>query len=144
MNKQEAKEQLDNLQKEVDRLKEIINKSDDLFSITTYKEVCKALNEPEIHENQFSFFQDAKKLTAFARIKQLERLYNEGWVSKFDGKQYNYYPWFVKNNNSWGFCNAYCDCSNSRCYAGLFKSEKIAKYVGTTFLNKIYLPLLEG
>lgn len=145
MNKQEAKQQLNNLQKEVDRLKEIINKSDDLFSITTYKEVCEKLGEKQITNCDFGNlpYCDVNKLVAFARIKQLERLYNENWEAKFNDKQYNYYHWFKKLNGSWRCYLAGCNCSDSGCCAGLFKNEKIAKYIGQTFLNEIYLPLLE-
>ena len=67
-NKQELQEQVEKLQKELDILKSQIDNTDkiDLFKITTYKQVCKALNEKEY---KLSDFNNDEKIISFCTIK---------------------------------------------------------------------------
>lgn len=122
------------------------SKKEELFTITAYKQVCKALKEDEITDSCFGKLPhcDINKLVAFARLKQIERLYNGNWKANFDGNQNNYYPYFIKSKNSWGFCDCCFDSADSCSWAGLFKDSKTAEYIGKTFLKEIYLPLLKG
>lgn len=148
-NKKKLEEQAENLQKELNKLKEEIKKCDeiDLFSITTYKEVCKALNEKELSSCNFKEFPEklSKKLLAIARIEQLERLYNQNWVKDYNDKnQYKYRPYFEFTNNNWRFffsvARYWRDCS----VVGVFKNEKTSNYVGKTFLNEIFVDILNN
>lgn len=72
INKKELEKQAEKLQKELDTLKNQISECDkiDLFKITTYKQVCEALNEQELKLEDFTG-NDAIKTFNFARLKQI-------------------------------------------------------------------------
>ena len=65
-NKKELELQAEKLQFELNKLKDQISKSEDfdIFSITSYKEVCKYLKEKETN-------------CPYQQIKQLERCFNQ-------------------------------------------------------------------
>lgn len=150
-NKKELEKQAENLQKELDKLKEQIQKCDeiDVFKITTYKEVCKALGETECVLDDFRFHNSSeklsKKLLAVAKIEQLERLYNKDWKKDYNNKsQYKYRPWFEFIDNKWRFVYSvhlfWRDCS----VVGVFKDRNASDYVGKTFLNEIFVDILDN
>lgn len=148
-NKKKLEEQAENLQKKLDKLKEEIKKCDeiDLFSITTYKEVCKVLNEKELTLCDFKEFSEklSKKLLATARIEQLERLYNQNWVKNYNDKnQYKYRPYFEFTNNNWRFDFSVDYFWYVYSVVGVFKDEKTSNYVGKTFLNEIFVDILNN
>lgn len=120
-------------------------KQNDLFIITTYSEVCKRLKEDEITEKDFKYLPSymIKKLVAYARVKQLEKLFNEDFIKDWNNSnQYVYYPYFEFKKGSWGFYGVF-DCScGSYGWVGFFKDEKTANYVGKTFLKEIYEDIL--
>ncbi len=138
-NKEQLKKQAEKLQKDLDALKVLINKEDtiDLFKITTYKEVCKALNEQEYTENDFENSYDANKLLAFAQLKQIERLYNQEWTKNWADKlQYKWYPYFTLNNSG-GLAFIGSDYFSSHCHGqvGFFKDRQTSDYIGKTFIS---------
>jgi len=138
-NNEKLKEQAKKLQKDLDDLKKLIEKEDeiDLFSIKTYKEVCKVLGEQEYTENDFENTYDCEKLLAFAQLKQIERLYNGNWVKDWSNKnQYKYYPYFTLNSSG-GLVFGYSSYSYSRWYGqvGFFKDQKTSDYIGKTFIS---------
>lgn len=150
-NKKELEKQAENLQKELDKLKLEIQKCDeiDVFKITTYKEVCKALGESEFTLKDFKFINVSenlsKKLLATARIEQLERLYNKDWKKDYNNKnQYKYRPWFEFVNNNWRFGDSGDGCWCDFAVIGVFKNKATSDHVGKTFLNEIFVDILDN
>ena len=138
-NKEELKKQAEKLQKDPDALKVLIEKEDtiDLFKITSYKEVCKALDEQEYTENDFENTYDCEKVLAFAQLKQIERLYNGNWIKDWSNKnQYKYYPYFTLNSSGGlvFYISYYC---YRTCFGpvGFFKDQKTSDYIGKTFIS---------
>lgn len=148
-NKKKLEEQAENLQKELNKLKEEIKKCDeiDLFSITTYKQVCKALNEEEVTSCNFKGFSGnlIKKLVATARIEQLERLYNQNWTKDYsNSNQYKWKPYFKFGKGKWALYYSYFGSWPDFTVIGVFKDEKTSNYIGKTFLDEIFVDILEN
>ncbi len=119
---------------------------EDLFSIKTYKEVCKKLKIKELTEKDFKQFgEDSKKMLAFHKIKNLERVFNEKWVANWSNtSQYRYYPYFYYKNGSLVDGSVVGCCSDpDRFYGGVafYKDSKTAVFVGEHFKD-IYLDLI--
>ena len=135
-NKQELQEQVEKLQKELDILKSQIDNTDkiDLFKITTYKQVCKALNEKEY---KLSDFNNDEKLLAFAQLKQIETLYCQNWIKDWKNtNQYKYYPYFTINSSGRLVFDLSLSCGNGFVgTVGFFPDEKTSTYVGKTFID---------
>ena len=138
MKKQQALDKLKDLESEISKLKDIINQPEDLFSkIKNYFDVCKELNEKEITSFDFGSNinkKDLNKLINAAKIKQIERLFNGDWIPKFDGKQYNYYPYFT------GIGVGVVFYDSSYCYGSLgqvayYKDKKTSDFVGKMFID---------
>lgn len=130
MNKQEA------LQK-IKELEEFINKSDDLFNITTYKEVCKKLKEKELTLKDYTFLPEnrRKKALAQGKIQQLEALFNGTWKVKFDGNQKNWFPCFTIYDvgSGWVFHHSGYDCGYYSAQVGFFKDKETSDFIGNNF-----------
>ncbi len=138
MTKQEIIKKIDKIEEfvseEIEKLRNEIESSTldkDLFSITTYKEVCEQLKEKE-------------ESCPYKKIKQIEKLFNDTWKADWkDKKQYKYYPFFeiIAGHGLVFDCSLYgCDgCFGSVSY---YKDEKTSKYCGKTFLD-IYKAILE-
>ena len=128
-----------------EQLQEIANQTQqDIFTATTYSEVCKRLNEKELQLSDFGFTNnsDTRKILAFARIKQLERYFNQGWLPNWsNSSEYKYYLWYEFKNGGWvfdGVCyRFYCSVTE----VGFYKTEKIAKHIQIYF-NSEYLNVL--
>lgn len=95
----------------------------DLFSITSYKEVCEILGEME-------------ESCSYKKIKQIERLFNGGWKKDWsDSSQKKWYPYFNLEAGSLVFGRSHC---HSYCFDGqvaYFKDEKTSTFVGKTFID---------
>lgn len=79
-----------------------------------------------------------------AKIQLLAVVLNEGWVAKFDGSQYNYYPYFqYKTSVGWVYYYYSYDFAVGHGVVAYFKTDEIAKYAGTNFLE-IYKEVLEN
>jgi len=118
---------------------------ENIFSqIRNYSDVCKALKIKELTISDFKAFgEEAKKMLAFHKIKNIEKLFNETWKPNFiDGSQYKYYPYFTANKNGGlGFGDCSCYYSGFCGRVGLFKDSKTATFVGKTFTD-IYQDLI--
>ena len=131
MNKQELIKQAEKLQNELDKLKLEINKPEDIFSVTTYSEVCKKLNKK-------------KETCPYKQIKDLEKFFNEDWKKEiYNTSQYKYYPYFYIRGGSLVFSGSGCGTSFFCGFVGLFKSEKISIHVGKYFIS-IYQEIAES
>lgn len=87
---------------------------------------------------------DAEMLAAqaFLKLSIIRKALNEGWEPDWDdSNEWKYYPWFwmnKKNTAGSGFAFLDYDFDNSTSYVGsrlVFKSEKLAKYAGTQFID---------
>ena len=99
MNKQNARKELIALEKKKKELQDIIDLPENLFTeIENYSDVCLKLGESEVTKDDFSEdFNDETllKLIAFAKIKQIERLFNGTWVKDWNNRsQEKHYPYF--------------------------------------------------
>lgn len=118
----------------------------DIFTATTYEEVCKRLKQGLVTDEDFNEDLDKntiKKLIAFAKIKQLEEYFNENWKPNWnDINEYKYYPYFKYNSGGGvGFnCSSYC-CNSFFGQPGIYKTIKISDFIGKYFIN-IYKDLL--
>jgi len=128
-----------------EQLQEIANQTQqDIFTATTYHEVCKRLNEKELEFKDFAFLkhEDVKKALNFARIKQLERYFNQGWIPNwYDSSEYKYYLWYQFKNSGWVFDSVDDRGYGSYAEVGFYKNEKIAKHIQEYF-NSEYLNVL--
>lgn len=124
--------------------KKLLNKyfkleSEDLFSVTTYKEVCNRLKIKELTIKDFtSFGEDALQMFTFHRIKNLERFFNGSWKANWANKsQSKWYPYFTVNNSSGAlfFGGCYYDVDGFCGSVGYYKDEKTAKHIGTNFID---------
>lgn len=127
-----------------EQLQEIAKQTQqDIFTATTYSEVCKRLNEKELQMSDFGFTcnADTKKILAFVKIKQLERYFNQKWIPDWSNfSEYKYYLLYEFKNGGWVFGGVLRACS-SFAEVGFYKTEKIAKHIQTYF-NSEYLNLL--
>jgi hypothetical protein len=114
--------------KKIKELEEFIKQEDtiDLFSITTYKDVCKILKEKEYKLSDFKDFKEAEQLLAFQQIKQIQKLYNEG------SKNNIWYPYFYASG---GFCGSIFDGYSYVGQVCFYKDRKTSDYIGRTFEN---------
>jgi len=94
----------------------------DLFSITTYDEVCIALKED-------------KEVCPYKQIKQIEKLFNGDWkVNLKDNTQKRYYPYFGITPRGLVFTySIWSDYFFGR--VGLYKDEKTSDHIGKYFIN---------
>ena len=132
MNKNEINSKIKNLEKEIDDLKKLVNEEIiDLFSITTYSQVCKKLNIVEKTESDF----DNKKEFAFYQLQNISKLYNGSNEDNY------YYPYFSNNNNTLVFFGSFCDDGSYGGQIAYYKDNKTSDYIGKTFIE-IYENLL--
>lgn len=117
------------------------NNKIDIFSVTTYKDVCKYLKEKELTFKDFAKFsgsiEDNEKLLAFAKIKQLEKFFNQDWIKDWSNKsQYKWYPYFTINVSG---CLVFLDCTyySDSCIGqvGFYQSKEVTKHIGTYFVD---------
>lgn len=139
MNQVEAQKELKKLKIQVEKLEAIINKPKDIFDIKTYSDVCKELGESEFTKVDFENVGNdySQKLLAFARIKQIEKYFNQEWTPNWkDKNEYKYYPYF-EFSISGGFSLHGVDylCWASDVEVGFYKTREIANHVGANFLD---------
>ena len=125
-NKEKLQEQAKKLQQELDKLKTQIDCCDneDIFTATTYKEVCKRLKVKE-DKNPFN------------KIKHLEQYFNQGWKPNWSNKnEYKWYPYYTLNSSS-GLVFLGSDGYHYRFYGCVwfFKTKEISDFIGKTFIS---------
>ena len=134
MDKIQALKKLKDLEDETAKLRKIIEQPDDLFTgINGYSDIYKKLNEKDV-DKEYAHFND--KVKSFMKLKQIERYFNGDWIPKFNGSQYNHYPYFTKGSS--GLLNFYnSNYNNSNCFGQVayFKDEKTSTFVGKTFIQ---------
>lgn len=112
---------------------------EDLFTkIKTYSGVCKELGIKELTLKDFKVFgEDASKMLAFHKIKNLERLFNGDWKANLkDSNQNKYYPYFTINSSGGlVFGGSDCYASGFGGGAGLYKNAKTADFIGKNFTD---------
>lgn len=146
MKRKEAVIKVKELEKEIIKLKIIIAKPTNFIDeIKTYKDVCNELGEEEITKDDFSEDFDEEtieKLINFAKLKQIEKLFNQEWKPNWkDLNEYKYYPYYecktggLVFGRSFGYFAGACgDCA-------VFKTREISNYIGNTFID-IYKKLI--
>lgn len=81
----------------------------------------------------------SKDELAYKKLKVIAEALNEGWKPNWDdSNERKYYPWFKKSLSGVGFSSFDYDCDRSGTGVGsrlVFKSEDLAKYAGTQFLE---------
>jgi hypothetical protein len=139
MDKKQALKELKELKDRANKLEAIINAPESLIgSITTYKQVCKALNIEELTLSDFSFLptEDRKKTLAFHKLQQIAKLFNGDWKPDWKNTNQNkYYPYFNAASGGLGFSDSgscFFSCFSSVVY---FKDKETSDYVGKTFLS---------
>jgi hypothetical protein len=109
--------------------------------VKTFEDACEVLgipnsiNLPDVTDCEE---EDAKAITAFAKLSIIRRALNEGWKPNYsDNSQYKYYPWFKWTAGSgFSFFDFVCDYAGSNVGARLsFKSSELAKYAAEQFID---------
>lgn len=124
MNKQELIKRTNSLELELNKLKEEINKPDNLFSkINNYYDVCEHLKE-------------GIESCPYKQIKQIEKLFNGSWKKDLtDINQKKWYPYFEIKSSGLVFVSSY---GFSYCFFGqvaFFKDEETSNFVGKKFID---------
>lgn len=116
---------IENKEKETEKSKR------DLFTIKTYKEVCKELKESE-------------ETCPYKQIKQIERLFNGDWEKDWNNtNQAKWYPYFnlKASGGEVGFSRSGYHRYSSDGQVAFYKDQKTSDYVGRTFWS-IYKQLI--
>lgn len=109
--------------------------------VKTFEDACDVLgipqeiNLPDVTDCED---EDAKAITAFAKLSIIRKALNEGWNPDYaNNNQAKYYPWFKWNSGSgFSFYGDGYDGAGSLVGARLsFKSAKLAKYAGEQFID---------
>lgn len=108
--------------------------TEDIFTCTTYEEVCRRLGEVEINDEN-------KKVESFKRIKQIERYFNQGWEPNWsNNNEPKWFPYFDFKNGWWVFFDSRLVFYCSVFQVGFYKNEEISNHVGIYFID-IYTSL---
>lgn len=124
MNKEELIKRAYSLELELNKLKEEINKPDNLFSkINNYYDVCENLRE-------------ATESCPYKQIKQIEKLFNGSWKKDLTNpNQKKWYPYFeIKNFDLVFYSSGYYYISLFGQVA-YYKDEETATFVGKKFID---------
>ncbi|MFV0311414.1 MAG: hypothetical protein ACK5KN_07165 [Dysgonomonas sp.] len=108
--------------------------------IKTYEDACNDLGEKPIDENTLTKLGLNKNDIAYMKLATIARALNEGWVAKVYDNANRWSPWFVHNGSPAAFAfdgSGYADaCARAGSGSRLaLKSEKLANYMGTQFLD---------
>lgn len=117
-----------------------------LKEIKDYADVHIALERELLREDDFRFLPEdqIKKMLAFHKIKNIEKLLNGNWKADFnDSSQRKWYPYFEKvSGEAWRL-----HCCDFRYFSSdgqvaFYETEEKARFVGTKFLD-IYIDLID-
>ena len=111
-----------------------IEDNSDIFKkINTYTDFCKHFRVEELSIADFKQFGDqAHKLLAFHKIKNLETYLNSDWKLDFNNfNQRKWYPYFEKASGVFRFDVACCFCFDG--IVALYKDEDTARFIGEKF-----------
>lgn len=133
--KQEIEKRLNALEEyvseEMDKIRNLSKKSvvKDLFSITTYSEVCEELKEKE-------------ETCPYKMIKQVEKLFNGEWKKDWNGtNRIKWYPWYEQTGSGLVFSHSCSYCVSFGGQVAFYKDKQTCDYVGKHFIS-IYKQLM--
>lgn len=116
-----------------------------LKEIKDYADVHIKLERELLREDDFRFLPEdqIKKMLAFHKIKNIEKLLNGNWKADFNNiNQRKWYPYFEKASGGWRLSSCYYLYDSSTGLVVYYESEEKARFAGTKFLN-IYVDLLD-
>ena len=109
--------------------------------IKTFDDVIRELgDDPEEFKNAISIMEEPDEI-AYVKLKLIAKALNEGWTPDWSNGEWDkWYPWFNMNDSSsagrFSFGDAVFQASTSVVGSRLcFKSEELATYAGTQFLD---------
>ena len=109
--------------------------------IKTFDDVIRELgDDPEEFKNAISIMEEPDEI-AYVKLKLIAKALNEGWTPDWSNGEWDkWYPWFNMNDSSsagrFSFDGAVGQRSGSTVGSRLcFKSEELATYAGTQFLD---------
>jgi len=116
-----------------------------LKEIKNYADVHIKLERELLREDDFRFLPEdqIKKMLAFHKIKNIEKLLNGNWKADFnDTNQKKWYPYFEKTFGGWRLGGCYYPYDGSGGPVAFYETEEKARFAGTKFLN-IYIDLID-
>lgn len=133
MNKEQAQAKLNDLQKEVDQLRKIIEEPVSITDrVKTFEDACNELN---VFPTSIRCT-DTKDEIAYKKLKIICQALNEGWTPDWsDSSQPKYFPWF-KYKSGFGFSSAAYDSWGTHSAVGsrlCFETRDLAIYAGKQF-----------
>lgn len=116
-----------------------------LKKIKDYADIHITLKRELLREDDFRMVPEdqIKRVLAFHKIKNIEKLLNENWIPDFNNyDQRKWYPYFEKASGGWRLYScSYCfDSSHGQ--VAYYETEEKARFAGTKFLN-IYIDLFD-
>ncbi len=145
MDKKEAIKRKVEIEKELNKLIEIINapdKSDSIMDkVKTFEDACKIRGIDSSKSLPYSnpSGDSEKALNAIAMLWIIAGVVNEGWIADYsNASQYKWFPYFEKTKSGFGFSSSSYVFWLSSSFAGsrfAFETEEKAKYVGKQFIN---------
>jgi len=137
---------LEAVEAEAQKLRKLLTKKEGpiMDRIKTWDDVCDelGLDADTILPYMVPKSEDEKAINAFTQLNYIRQVLNEGWVPNWDdSSEYKYTPWFDMRGTSGGsgFSFSDFDCYDfTYSYVGsrlCYKSEELAKYAGTQFVE---------
>jgi hypothetical protein len=134
--KTEIENRLDKLEEyvsiEMDNIRKLAEQKPifkDLFSITTYSDVCKELKEKE-------------ETCPYKMIKQIEKLFNVNWVKDWDNKnQSKWYPYYEQTGSGLVFRSSHSFYFGFAGQVAFYKDKKTSDHIGKYFID-VYKKLM--
>lgn len=118
--------------------KSLLNTISLFDKVRNYSDVCYYLNVKELTIESFNFLseEEAIKQLAFHQIKNIEKLFNDGWtVSIEDNNQYKYFPYFTLLSCGLVFSDSGHGSSFWAGSVGVYKDSKTSDFIGKTFID---------
>lgn len=118
-----------------EQLEKINNtKFGDYRDIQTFEDACEAIGEEWAEPNDLP-----ADIIAYMKLRIIAKALNGGtWMTYQDTDEPKYYPYFNATGSASGFSYFGCGYGHSTTYVGsrlTFKTNDIAKYAGTQFLE---------
>jgi hypothetical protein len=113
--------------------------------IKSWEDVCEHLRIDPVDSLPFESpeGEEEEAINAYFKIRSIAHVLNEGWFPDWDNSnEYKYYPWFYMDSKAGSGFGRSCDvyvCGDSYSVVGsrlCFKSEELAKYAATQFINE--------
>ena len=142
MKKEDAIKQLECLQKEVDKLKVIIDKPTDILErIFTWEDVCKEDGICPINSLPFKNPSNKieRKTNAVFKLSKIADILNEkislDWSNSNSKKWFN---WYTYTGSGWVYHFSDCRYSFSHGVVAFYPDEKTSSFCGKTFIKEYF------